>query len=168
MSAPKFLRQVQLPLDVDGALWLSAMPGRSGSFAADAAVIEAVGIDRVVRLTPMPEVAAKSPEYLAAIESGEWRWPTVVCEIPDYGVPDDPDALLPAACEVAAALKGGRSVLVHCGAGHGRTGTFAIAVLCALKLDVRIAHRAVLDAGAEPETQEQWRLVEKTAARLAP
>lgn len=167
MRMERFLRKVELPVDTDGQLWLSRMPGRNGSFADDVASIGAARIARVVRLASLEEVAEKSPDYRAAIASGNWHWPTVDLAIPDYDVPDDPESFTIVARDTAGQLKRGESVLVHCAAGRGRSGMFAIAVLCALGVAPELARRVVSDAGAGPETERQRTFVTEIAERLA-
>ena len=167
MRMERFLRKVELPVDTDGQLWLSRMPGRYGPLADDVANIQAARVARVVRLASLEEVADKSPEYRAAIASGNWRWPTVDLAIQDYDVPDDPENFAIVARDTAGQLKRGDAVLVHCAAGRGRSGMFAIVVLCALGVGRELARRVVCDAGAGPETERQRAFVAEVAERLA-
>jgi len=81
-------------------------------------------------------------------------------EVADYGVPSDRQAFLEGARFVAESLRRGEKVLVHCGAGKGRTGMFAICVLMALGLAKEEAERKVKEAGSGPETPEQREFVD--------
>ena len=54
--------------------------------------------------------------------------------ISDFGVPDDDDRFERSVLDAAQHLKASGHVLVHCGAGIGRTGMYAIAVLLALEI----------------------------------
>lgn len=67
--------------------------------------------------------------------------------------------------EVTARLDAGDAVLVHCGAGMGRAGTLATAVLLHLGLPLADALRVVADArpGAGPEVGAQTELLEALA-----
>lgn len=70
-------------------------------------------------------------------------------------------------CRGFHALDRGEKLLLflfHCGAGRGRTGTFAAALLCKLGLLLKAALKMVAAAGSGPETEEQRSLVEKVAA----
>jgi len=52
--------------------------------------------------------------------------------IADCQAPSDIPAFAKSVRQVAEALRSGGAVAIHCGAGIGRTGTFAIGVLLAL------------------------------------
>jgi len=117
-------------------------------------------IGRVVRLTPLEELREKSPAYSAAIREGRLPWVDKGEDVRDYGVLEHREAFLERARSVAASLRQGERVLVHCGAGVGRTGMFAICVLTALGLSREDAERRVRQVGSGPETEEQRELVE--------
>lgn len=160
-------RRVELPDGVGGRLFLHSMPGRNEPLGEAFAEARKLGVTRAVRLAPFHEVERKSPAYAGAIRDGSLPWTEAVCEIEDYGTPADEEAFLTAVRETAAALRAGERVLVHCGAGVGRTGTFAICVLIALGLEQDEAQRRVNRAGSRPETPEQEALVDRIARRLA-
>ena len=119
---------------------------------------EAAALTRIVCLTPRGEIAALSPEYLHAIE--EELLPCALQELPmaDFGVSDDARAFAAGVRELADALRGGESALLHCAAGIGRTGTVAACVLKALGHPVDEALMRVLAAGASPQSalQSGW------------
>lgn len=49
--------------------------------------------------------------------------------VPDHGVPSDADAFLELAARLATLVKAGKTVVIHCRAGIGRSGLLAAAVL---------------------------------------
>jgi protein-tyrosine phosphatase len=150
------LRRVQLP--VSGTLYLHSMPGRRERFTDVAAEIERCGVSRVICLASVDEIAKKSPDYAKALVTGA-TWKHDPLPIPDYGVPVDTGAFWTHAEGVALALSAGERILVHCGAGIGRTGTYAVAVARKLGLSFDDALAVVNDAGSRPETAEQRALV---------
>ena len=153
------LRKVLLPTAVPGNLFLHSMPGRREPLAAVWRATKAVAIDTIVCLAPPSEMRAKSPEYADALNGGSVPGRVRTFEIPDFGVPVDRNAFVSFAAEIAGQLQSGDSVLVHCGAGIGRTGTFAACVLMALGMNPEAARDAVETAGSAPETSEQQELV---------
>jgi hypothetical protein len=56
--------------------------------------------------------------------------------VADYGIPEDRETFWHLAQCLAAGLHSGERVLIHGGAGIGRTGTLAICVLLALGMTV--------------------------------
>jgi protein-tyrosine phosphatase len=131
------------------------MPGREESFQDAVASIERLGISRIVSLADLNEIRFKAPDYVRAIEDGQFVSILATCPIPDRGVSQDPAAFVASVQETAAALKASEKVLVHCGAGIGRTGTYAAAVLVALGLSKDQALERVSRAGSRPETAQQ-------------
>ena len=59
------------------------------------------------------------------------------------------------AADVARRTAEGERVFIHCGAGVGRTGMFALAVLMAHGYDYEDAYREILSVGSFPEVPEQ-------------
>jgi len=160
------LRPASLPSDVPGKLFLYAMPGRYESWAVSRDTISQQGIHRVVSLASLKEIQKKSPSYAQAVESGDLPWAQCFFPVPDFGVPEDRGAFLDLARSVADSLREGERVLIHCGAGIGRTGTLAVCVLMALGMGKEESYQAVRNAGSNPETSEQEELVEWVAVEL--
>ncbi|MGD9480185.1 protein-tyrosine phosphatase family protein [Shinella sp. G-2] len=163
MTETPFLRPLRLPSGIAGTLWLGPMPGRLRPFDEDMEALRSQQIMRIVSLTSLAEIEGKSPLYAAALADGieiaVSRFP-----IMDFGVPEDEAGLFALAGETAQALSAGDRVFVHCAAGIGRTGTFAICILRALGLDAAEATARVADAGSGPETEAQKALVARFAA----
>jgi len=159
-------REVALRGICMGRLYLHSMPGRYEPFERTVEEVQRLRIGRVVRLTPLEELREKSPAYFAAIREGRLPWVDEGEDVRDYGVPEHREAFLEKARSVADSLRQGERVLVHCGAGVGRTGMFAICVLMALGLSMGEAERRVREAGSEPETKGQREFVEWAKGRL--
>ncbi len=158
-------RSVQLPTGVPAKLILHSMPGRYETLEETWRQIATDGVQLVVSLAPADEIHRKSPAYGAALESKTVPCPVEPFPIADRGVPADRPGFWSLASRVAQQLKAGRCVLIHCGAGIGRTGTLAICVLLALGGSQASATRAVSAAGSHPETDGQRDLVAWCAAQ---
>lgn len=154
------LRSVPLPPEVPGRLWLASMPGRFEAWSAFEQQAQRSRLGLVVCLTPRSEISELSPHYHAAVVAGSlpFRWQQLA--IRNFGVPEDPAAFRRDIANVAAALRGGDSVLLHCAAGIGRTGTAAACVLKALGVPSADALKRVREAGSNPQNAEQSGLVD--------
>jgi protein-tyrosine phosphatase len=153
-------RPVCLPPDVPGRMWLSSMPGRFEAWSSFEAQAERAGLALVVCLTPRAEISELSPAYHAAVATGRvpFRW--LHLPIRNFGVPDDGAGFRREVQAIADALRRGESVLLHCAAGMGRTGTAAACVLKALGLPGDDALQRVRDAGSNPQNAKQSGLVD--------
>ena len=159
------LREVSLRDVVPGGLFLCEMPGRCADLSEYEHEMEAKGVTRVLCLAPLDEVREKSPQYAAKLEEGRFFLPVDCFPIPDYGTRPEHE-MVRLAKEVAELLRMGDRILIHCGAGVGRTGTVAIAVLMALGLPFHEAEARVRQAGSNPETCEQKKLLRDISSAL--
>lgn len=118
-----------------GAIGICPMPGRTGDYAADLAVVVAWQPDLVVTLAETGELAARGanglPADLAAAGIGWLHVP-----IPDFGTPSR--ALRARWADVSIRLQGCNRLLIHCMGGCGRSGMIAL--------------RLLIDTGETPET----------------
>ena len=160
-------RELTIPEEVAGRLFLYGMPGRREPLERAWEQVEAQGISVIICLAGNAEIRRKSPDYGQAIASGTVPRPVIPFAIPDFGVPKDRDAYWSLALDVAKRLVAGDNVLIHCGAGRGRTGSLAECVLLALGQTTDAARAAVSEAGSRAETPGQRRPISWCAARGA-
>ncbi|MFZ2360854.1 MAG: protein-tyrosine phosphatase family protein [Anaerolineae bacterium] len=161
-------RLVDLPPDVPGRLYLHSMPGRYEPYQATVDAVRMRGISQVVCLTALEEIEGKAPDYARAVRRKDVPWQQRVYPIVDYGVPSDRASFLELVNSIAADLRRGVNILLHCAAGIGRTGTVASCVLVALGLTANEAAHRVKVAGSYAERPEQVELIQWVASQVAP
>lgn len=149
------MRELMLPPPATGRLWLAAMPGRLEPWESFLAAARRAALTQVVCLNPIDELAHDAPAYHAAVAQG--RLPFAWRHLPmrNYGLADDEAAWVDGVRAVAADLRAGQHLLLHCAAGIGRTGTVAACVLKALGLPEAEALARVRAAGSNPESARQ-------------
>ena len=153
--------RVPLPGPVPGHLWLA---GKRYVGPDPEAALASVGASAVVCLCESFEIDPRYPGYLDWLGSAGPRavwWP-----VPDLHAPPvhSAAALIE---EVTSRLDAGEGVLVHCGAGMGRAGTLAAAILLryGVPLDQAVATVAEARPGAGPEEGAQKDLLAALAER---
>lgn len=147
-------RRVKLPEKVPGRLWLHRMPGRKESLEEAWETIVKNGIKRVICLATKDEIRVKSPTYAKAL-ANVVPWNHVWFPIPDYDIPESVESFSVTTKYVGDALMAGENILIHCGAGIGRTGMFAIGVVFGLGFSAEYSTELVKAAGSGPETDAQ-------------
>lgn len=149
------LRRVDLPSGVPGSLLLAGMPARFEPWPTFEARARASSLGLVVCLTPRAEIEELSPSYHAAVVQGTlpFRWLNVPMR--NFGLPEDAAAFRAGIQQVAQALRAGDTVMLHCAAGLGRTGTGAACVLKALGMETEDAMQRVRQAGSNPQNARQ-------------
>ena len=154
--------EVPLP-DVPGRLWLC---GKHAVGPDVEAVLAQVGADVVVCLNELGELSSRYPDYVEWLRHNQAEGRAEWFPIPDLHVPDvaELDALL---TRLQARLAAGEGLIVHCGAGIGRAGTVAVALLLRLgvPLDEALAHVGASRPSAGPQTAIQDDLLAQLAAR---
>jgi protein-tyrosine phosphatase len=140
------------------------MPGRDEPLDRTWEDLRREEVQVVVCLAEPEEIRGKSAAYAGALEAQAVPCPVESFPVADFGVPGDREAFWALACRVGRRLTGGERVVIHCGAGIGRTGTLAACVLLALGEPQAQAEEAVSAAGSHPETIAQRALVSSCAA----
>ena len=161
-------RSVRLPAGVGGRLLLHSLPGRWEPLDEFRDASERRSVSTIVCLVPEREIAEKSPDYLAALRRGDLREEVWRLPIEDYQAPEDRDAFARLLDRAVARLRAGETVLVHCAAGIGRTGTFAAGVLVRLGLALDEAAARVRDAGSHAENPVQAGALARISPRSEP
>ena len=119
------------------------------------ATLERTGATTVVCLTERHELVQRFPQYVAWLDQNAAA-KAIWSPIADLHAPrvDDFAALI---SRIRARIDAGEGVIVHCGAGIGRAGTVAAAVLMSLGADHDDALATLRAArpGAGPQTLEQ-------------
>lgn len=141
-------------------LWLHSMPGRFESWTEFLSKAQAVRLGKIVCLTPMHELSGLSPSYGQAVASGELPFRFLLLPMRNFGLAGEQQAFRSGIEQIAADLRGGDSVLMHCAAGIGRTGTAAACVLKTLGLERDEALEWVRLAGSDPQSAAQSGLVD--------
>ena len=149
------LDKVELDPKISGSLWRSAMPGRYRDLAEDCKDIVEAGVSVVLRLTSLEELQKKSPDYASLLANGRAPWEDIAFPIPDFGIPSDVAAFASVVADIAARLRRGENILVHCGAGIGRTGLTIGGILVTLGMGLEEALALAAQVGARPETPTQ-------------
>jgi atypical dual specificity phosphatase len=154
------LRSLELPSDVLGRVWLSAMPARGERWEHFLGEAKDAGITEVVCLTPRHEIASVSPVYGAALEAGDlpFRWRNLPMH--NFGLAMHAEAFREGIDQIAASVRAGERVLLHCAAGIGRTGTAAACLLKRLGVPRQRALQQVRAAGSNPESALQSGLID--------
>jgi len=139
---------------------LAAMPGRFEPWSAFEARARTTGVRLVVCLTPRDEIEELSPAYHRAVTQGTvpFRWLSLPMR--NFGVPEDRATFREGVQQIADAVRSGDTVVLHCAAGLGRTGSAAACVLKALGLPTEDALQRVRNAGSNPQNASQSGLVD--------
>lgn len=155
-------------------LYLGAMPGRTkqgrphGDFDRWLREMAQNKIGTVVCLASEEQIASESPDYaewrrrhLSGPDRGESTGDVQVelIDIPvaDFHAPEPTTSgsFWKAAKEIANQIGKGARTFIHCGAGIGRTGMFAVAVLMQQGYGYDDAYKEIDAVGSHPEVPAQ-------------
>lgn len=119
-------------------------------------------ISWIVTLLSDEEMYEKSPEF-ARWRAAQGRYDTHQLPIPDRSVPEtrsEIELFWDTALTIGKWINSEQDrVFVHCAAGIGRTGTFAVAVLLGLGFTLDAALTQIRACGSAPETDTQHALL---------
>jgi protein-tyrosine phosphatase len=155
------MRPISIADRCPGTLWLASMPGRFEPWSVFMAEARQHRLQVVACLAPPDEVASLSPAYWQAITDGSLDFRVVSMPMQNFGLPRDMGAFRDGITQIADSLRAGDTVMLHCAAGIGRTGTAAACLLKHLGLPTDEALQRVRDAGSNPETAVQSGLVDQ-------
>lgn len=154
----------QIPVArLDGSLYLCGLDAVGPD---PAALLDHLGADTVVCLQTSAEIERRHLSYLDWMADPQ---PHEALRLPtdDYLVAADApvESLVDA---IVARMRGGDGVLVHCGAGWGRTGVIAVLVMCAMGATIEDALHDLRAARppAGPQSPQQDLQVSRLAPRL--
>ncbi len=143
-------------------LYFGEVPGKASGAAPGGDLSDWIdtmryhGIRVVVCLVPDEGIAAHSPEYSPwrANERDRGDYELIDFPIRDFNSPE-PDraaSFWELARELAGRVQAGEKAFVHCGAGIGRAGTMAVAILMVMGRSYDEAFEAIRAAGSYPES----------------
>lgn len=159
-------RRVSLPDYITGKMYLHPMPGRFEKITQFVNELEQKNIRKIICLTGLEEISRISPDYHALIKKHHDNFHIECFPIPDFGVPDDPEAFLRLARLSSDQVKTGEAVLIHCGMGIGRTGLFGVLLLMVSGLTRKDAEFAIQSAGAGVQTNSQKEFISWAESRM--
>ena len=191
----RMFRQVDISDVSSSRIYLHSMPGMNEPLETFREEMWRCGITRIICLAPLADVEDYSWSYGQAIKKNADSWTYNLFKIPDFGIPNDRDSYLTFITVIAGFILHPSStkpdgdaarpwsnawiipsidhpdeiqehILIHCMAGVGRSGTFAIILLLVLGYSREEAERRVKKIGSGPESPKQKHLIDWCESEL--
>lgn len=185
----RLFRQVNISDRTESRIYLHSMPGLNEPMDTFKEEMWRCGITRIICLAPFSDIEDYSWSYAQDIKKNAGPWKYDLFEIPDFGIPDDREAYLTHILNIAGLIlhtalqestnthpihshapmnatektdlnAKNEHILIHCMAGVGRSGTYAIILLLALGYPSEEAYKRVKKIGSGPETKKQKDLID--------
>ena len=152
------IHEIPLPRPAQGRLWLC---GKHFIGPDPEVLMASVDADGVVCLTEEHELTDRYPDYVAWLRRQPARR-ALWFAIPDLHAPEF-ERFVPVLDGLVARVVAGDRLVVHCGAGIGRAGTTAVAILVTLSvpLDEALDHVRRHRPAAGPEGGPQLDLLHR-------
>ncbi|EPX79525.1 protein-tyrosine phosphatase family protein [Salipiger mucosus] len=153
-----------------GILAIAPVPGAGGDYAGDIAHLTEWRPAMVISLVTEVELVAAGAAMLGQdVQDHGTRW--VHLPVPDFGVPDEgfKQAWPGISTRARKALLGGGRVLLHCGAGRGRSGMVALRLMIEAGEaadDALERLRHVQPGAVETEAQMAWAMAARREAAV--
>ena len=146
----------RIPLNTNGGLAITPTPRGGDWLEVEVQRLRQAGVDVLVSALmddEQSELGLETEAQTCTSQGIEF----VNLPMPDLGTPLDSPNFLSRIAELAAALRNGRSVAVHCRQSVGRSGLIATAIMIALGNEMEAAIQIMSKARgvSVPETQEQ-------------
>ncbi|MDW8060349.1 MAG: tyrosine-protein phosphatase [Thermomicrobium sp.] len=160
------LRSVDPAPLASGSLLLCGMPAPPTPLAQFEAESAGAGVHRVVRVADPEREGHESPDAAREVAAGAFPVPVVRLPIADFGVPAHGRRCASPVRPIADWSRAGERVVLHCGAGIGRTGMTVVCVHLVLGFAREEAERRVGATGSSCEREVREEFVPAFASRM--
>ncbi len=143
-------------------VYLHSIPGRNESWDEFVYGLKEMSIDVLVNLVPLKEIKYVYPDYYKQISEGSLPTEYKYFPITDYSAPssDERTEYKEFISSILKLIRNDKRILIHCGAGIGRTGTVAACILLKAGLSLEKSMEIVDLAGSGAEVDEQLELLD--------
>jgi len=142
-------------------VYLHSIPGRNESWPEFLEGLKEMSIDVLVNLVSFKEIEYVCPEYYKQISEGSLPTEYKYFPITDYSAPslEERTEYRDFVSSLLKLIHNSKRILIHCGAGIGRTGTVATSILLEAGLTLEKSMKIVDAAGSGAEVDKQLELL---------